>query len=80
MQNDNNINENELNELLRKLYLEEKGKQVDDTEAEFILNQEYDVKIDPKKEQELLNKLSTKKGGGLNYKQYFITFFMKEIG
>ena len=48
------INEHELDELLRDLYLEENSVTLNEKEAGVVLTQEYDVKPDPSKEQALL--------------------------
>lgn len=70
-----NMNEEELNELLRKLYLEENAEKIDEATAQFVMSQEYNVKIDAKKEQQLLKKLSGKPGWLGNY-FYFIASFV----
>lgn len=56
------INNNQLDELLRDLYLDVNSKVTNESEADFVLQQEYSVTIDPKKEQALLNKLQGKSG------------------
>jgi hypothetical protein len=64
------INENDLNELLRGLYLDENSKNANAKEAQFVLGQDYKVKINSAKENELINKLSKTKSSALNYKFY----------
>ena len=44
------IDDQALDDLLRNLYLDEKSKNVDESEAKFIMEQNYDIKIDPAKE------------------------------
>lgn len=73
MSDKNNIDENNLDDLLRQSFLDEKSKNVSDSEAEFILKQEYDAKIDSKKEEELLRKLSEGKGRSGNSKWMYIS-------
>ncbi|MBC7862160.1 MAG: SUMF1/EgtB/PvdO family nonheme iron enzyme [Bacteroidia bacterium] len=77
------INENDLNELLRGLYLDEHAKTVNSKEAQFVFEQEYKVKTNSEKENELISKLSKKQSGFGNYKFYlsflivaFTVFFM----
>lgn len=56
------INDNQLDELLRDLYLDENSRVTNESEAAFVLEQEYPVTIDSKKERALLNKLQGKSG------------------
>jgi hypothetical protein len=70
MAENNNIDENDLNELLRSLPLEENNKIINEEAAEFIMAQEYHVNIDPEKEQELIKKLQENTGGSGGYKLY----------
>ncbi len=56
------INENDLNELLRALYLDERAAVVNEEEARFVMEQDYLTKINPAKEKDLLNKLTKKPG------------------
>lgn len=65
----NSINENELDELLRDLFLEENAAEVNETEADFVLEQDHPVEIDPEKEKALLKRL---KGGNGNTKWFII--------
>ena len=65
------INENELDGLLRDLYLEENSHTVNEIEANFILAQNYDTTINTKKEKELLNKLQNKPDGFSSMKLLF---------
>src|ERR1017187_6384871 len=68
------IDEKALDDLLRNLYLDEKSKTVDENEAQFIMEQDYAVKIDPKKEKQLLEKLQNKSSGFSGYKLFFSVF------
>ncbi len=70
MKNKKPINENELNELLKDLYLEENSKTVNEKDAAFVIGQEYPVNIDSKKEEELLKKLYGKSSGLGGFKFY----------
>lgn len=70
MNSNNPINENELDELLRDLYLEENAVNINEAEADFILGQEYPSEVDPEKEKALLKKL---KGGNGNGKWFIIS-------
>lgn len=62
MKKNDPINVNQLDELLRDLYLDENSRVANESEAAFVLEQEYPVTIDPKKEQALLNKLQGRSG------------------
>jgi len=64
------INENELDELLRDLFLEETASKVNESEADFILGQKYEVEINKQKENALLKKLG---GGNTNGKWFLIS-------
>ncbi|HKC67760.1 MAG TPA: hypothetical protein VKG26_05985, partial [Bacteroidia bacterium] len=70
------IDEHTLDDLLRNLYLNEKSEIVDENEAKFIMEQNYDVKIDPEKEKQLLNKLHKKSGGFGRYKLFLSVFLV----
>src|SRR4051812_6789461 len=75
MNKGDNISENELNELLRKLYLEEKAENSDEATAKFVMDQEYNVEINAEKEQQMLKRLSKKTGGrGKNWLYLFSSF------
>ncbi len=58
MKEHHNINEAQLDDLLKELYLEENSQAVNEVEAEFVLLREYNVAIDPSKEKDLLTKLN----------------------
>jgi hypothetical protein len=62
MKKNNPINDNQLDELLRDLYLDENSQVANESEASFVLEQEYPVTINIKKEQALLNKFQGKSG------------------
>lgn len=62
MKNNDPVNNNQLDELLRDLYLNENSQVLNEGDAAFVLEQEYPVTIDYKKEQALLNKLQSKSG------------------
>ncbi|HWY38407.1 MAG TPA: SUMF1/EgtB/PvdO family nonheme iron enzyme [Bacteroidia bacterium] len=68
------IDENALNDLLRDLYLDKNSKAIDESEAQFIMQQEYAVKIDPGKEKELLEKLHKNSNGFGGFKLYLSLF------
>lgn len=68
------IDEHNLDELLREFYLDEKSGSADEHAAQFVLQQEYAVKADVKKEKQLLEKLHTKRGGSGAY-----TFYMSAL-
>ena len=83
------INENDLEELLKSLYLEENSKTANDDAAEFVMAQDYDININAAKEKALIKKLQKKSGGFGGYKLYFsvaivvvvtvcLTFYFKQ--
>jgi hypothetical protein len=76
MQENKNINEFELDELLRELSLDENSEIVNETEASFILSQEYPVEIDADKEMEVLNKLWKDTGNSDNSKSWTTIFLI----
>ena len=53
-----NINDTEFDELLRKSFLEDEHSKFSDDLSKFVFDQEYDVKINPKKERDLINRFS----------------------
>jgi hypothetical protein len=57
MKKQEHIGEPALDELLRNLYLDENSRDLNEPEAAFVLAQDYDVSIDPGKEQALLKRL-----------------------
>ncbi len=63
MSDKKHIDEKDLDELLRDLYLEENSTNINEAKADFIFGQEYDVKIDTKKEKAVLNALQLGRGG-----------------
>ena len=54
MSEKNNINENDLDKLLRQLYLKDKSENTDEAEAEFVFSREYNVPVNKEKEKQLL--------------------------
>ena len=70
MANKGPINESELDILLQDLHLEENANVPNESMANFVLELEYPVTPDPKKESELLARLQTKSGGFGNGKFY----------
>ncbi|MFH2095654.1 MAG: SUMF1/EgtB/PvdO family nonheme iron enzyme [Bacteroidota bacterium] len=56
-----NMDPDKLNELLKQSFLSEHGDKSPDDIADFVFSHEYDAKINPRKEQEFLKKIS---GGG----------------
>jgi len=91
MGDNKNINENELDEMLKKFYLEEKGADIDADEAEFVMGQDYGVKMDPAREKELIEKLTRQTGGfgkwkiwlssiiGLAFLAALLIYFMPKV-
>ena len=63
MSGNKHINENDLDELLRDLYLEENSVNINEAEADFVMNKDYEVKIDVEKEKAVVKKLQSGKGG-----------------
>lgn len=57
MSNLNNISEQQLDLLLNEVYLEVNAINVNEQEADFVFNKNYDVSINPNKEKECLSKL-----------------------
>lgn len=66
MESNKPIEDKEFDKLLNDLFLQENSG-MDNSAAKFVLSQDYDVKIDPRKEKELLEKLNTSSGGRWNY-------------
>src|SRR6266403_5158794 len=64
MSNNKPINDNELDELLRDLYLEENAVQINEAEADFVLGEEHGAVIDKEKEKAVLKKLSSRNSNG----------------
>lgn len=62
MKKQEHIGEPELDELLRDLYLDENSKALNEPEAAFVLAQDYELNMDPVKEQELLIRLKAGSG------------------
>jgi hypothetical protein len=62
-----NIDEHNFDELLNKLFLEEYAEISNENIAQFVFQQTYDVKIDARKEKELLDKLKGKPKGPGSY-------------
>ena len=57
------INEQELDELFREFFLDENSLSQSQKDANFVLTQDYPVKVDPAKEQEFLSRLQTRQSG-----------------
>lgn len=68
------IEEKNLDELLNNLFIEENSMKADENSARFILEQEYDVRIDAGKEKNLLKRLNGKAGGSGGYTNFLIFF------
>jgi hypothetical protein len=66
MADKNLITENELDGLLKDLYLDENSSTANSKEANFILSQEYGVATDAGKESELISRLQKGSGGAGN--------------
>lgn len=62
------INENELDSLLRDIYLEENSNIINEREANFVLGQNYTVNVNSKKEKELIKRLQNKPSSSTNFK------------
>lgn len=80
MNNKKNIDENNLDELLNRLFLEKHADQVDEHSARFVFKQEYDVKIDIGKEKELIERLQGKTKGPGGYFKFLIILLIALIG
>ena len=74
MKKKNPISEDQLNSLLKDFYLNENSNNINEKEAKAVFGQDYNVKIDIKKEQQLLKRLKAKKNGFWNFKS--ISFFV----
>lgn len=66
------INEQELNELLRALYLQASGGR-HAKDAQLVFDSDYDVAVDAGKEAALIKKLQ-RRGGGFNGLHYMVLF------
>ena len=73
------IEEKDLDKLLNDLFLEENSLQAAENSARFIMEQDYNIKIDAKKEKELLRKLNEKPNGG-SYWSYLIVILILAVG
>lgn len=71
MSNKVHINEEDLDGALNALFLETYSQKTDEDLARYVMEQEYDIVFDAKKEAELLAKLGTKRGG--NRKIFLLT-------
>lgn len=80
MTDKNFLDENNLDDLLNRTFLDGSSDEVSEHAARFILQQEYNVKIDATKEKQLLEKLNnrSKRGGG--YLNLLIIIFLAAIG
>lgn len=74
------IEEKDLDKLLNSLFLEENSMEVNENSARFILEQEYDVKIDAGKEKELLSRLKAKPNGSGGYWNFLIIILVAVLG
>jgi hypothetical protein len=75
MKGKKHIDEQNLDELLNRLFLEEHAEKANEAMAGFVFQQDYDVTIDAGKEKELLDKLNGKpKGPGSYLNMLIITF------
>jgi hypothetical protein len=70
------IDEQNVDELLNKLFLEDHAGTTNEQVALFVFQQNYDVKIDAGKEKELLDKLKGKPKGPGNYLNLLIVAFV----
>ncbi|MFY9307655.1 MAG: SUMF1/EgtB/PvdO family nonheme iron enzyme [Bacteroidia bacterium] len=66
MESNKPIEDKDLDKLLKDLLMQENSG-MDENAAKFVFSQEYDVKIDAKKEKQLLTKLKGSSGGYWNY-------------
>ncbi len=66
MESNKPIEDKDLDKLLKDLFMQENSG-MDENAAKFVLSQEYDVKIDPQKEKQLLTRLKGSSGGHWNY-------------
>jgi hypothetical protein len=73
------IEEKDLDKLLNDLFLEESSVKAEENSARFVMEQNYDVKINAKKEKELLRKLSGKPNGGSHW-NYLIIILIVAVG
>lgn len=67
MKDKKNIQEQELNELLNDLFLESNSPVADESMARFVFQQEYDISVNARKEQELIQKLKQDPSDPGNY-------------
>jgi hypothetical protein len=75
MKDKKRIDEQDLDGLLNKLFLEEHSEKANEDMARFVFQQDYDVTIDARKEKELLDNLNGKpKGPGSYLNLLIITF------
>lgn len=76
MKSNKPIEEKDLDKLLNDLFLKEGSENTDEAAANIVFSQEYDVKIDPKKQDRLLKKLNKSSGGFWNYGVFIIISLM----
>lgn len=72
MKDNKSIEESNLDEMLNGLFIEENSFEVDENSARFVMEQEYDVKIDATKEKKLLRRLNGKLNGFGGYSNFLI--------
>jgi hypothetical protein len=79
MSDQEHIDERGFDELLNKLFLEEQAAKTDENVAQFVFAQDYDVRIDARKEKELLDRLKGKPKGPGSYLNLLIIGFVITI-
>jgi hypothetical protein len=79
MKDKKHIDEQNLDGLLNKLFLEEHSEKANEDLAQFVFQQDYDVTIDAGKEKELLDKLNGKPKGPGSYLNLLIITFIAII-
>src|ERR1035437_3150421 len=72
MKDNKSIEESNLDEMLNGLFIEENSLEVDENSARFVMEQEYDVKINATKEKKLLRRLNGKLNGFGGYSNFLI--------
>jgi hypothetical protein len=81
MKDKKHIDEQNIDGLLNKLFLEEHAAKTNESMAQFVFQQDYDVTIDTGKEKELMDKLNgTPKGPGSYLNLLIIAFVAIAIG
>ncbi len=72
MKNKKFVEEKDVDEMLKSLFIEENSVSPDENAARFVFDQEYDVKVNSKKEKELLRRLNGKPNGSGGFWTYLI--------